>query len=103
MRICVRALMSTPLSAVHSTSWQVVAYFPAPLSSSTLHNVNIDDLDILQGFVIVVRLDIFNQGTDIHTLCDASKDGMLAVQPRTGNGRNKELRAIRIRAGIRHG
>jgi hypothetical protein len=48
-------------------------------------------------------LDLVDRVDDVHPGRDLAEDGVLAVEPRAGiGGDDEELRAVRVRAGVRH-
>ena len=47
--------------------------------------------------------DGFDRLDDVHALGDGAEDGVLTVEPARGGRAQEELRAVRVRAGVRHG
>ncbi len=65
-------------------------------------DVNVDYFDVLYGPVQLVRLNLLDGE---HILCsarDATKDGVLSVEPWDGGGSNEELRTVRVWTGVGH-
>lgn len=56
----------------------------------TLLHIDAQYPDIIQRFIILVCLRVFDHGTDIHSLGDSPKDSMLIVQPRSRDRRDED-------------
>ena len=59
-------------------------------------------LNCIDGLVEVVNLDVFNHGTDVHTLHHPTKHCMLVIKPGCWYGRYEELRAVAVWTRIGH-
>lgn len=62
----------------------------------------IRNFDVLQWFVALVHLDVFNAMDNLEALRYPPEDCVLVVKPRAGRCSDEELATIRIWASIRH-
>src|ERR687896_657824 len=61
------------------------------------------DLGVLDGPVARPRLEPLDRVHRVHAGGDSPEYGVLAVEPRSGSGRDdEELAAVRVRAAVRH-
>jgi hypothetical protein len=71
-------------------------------SLSQLELATVCDDDVLGGLVTAGGQGL-NLADDIHAINDVAEDCMLAVKETGLDGADEELRAVCVRAGIRHG
>lgn len=65
-------------------------------------DVDVDDLDILNGLIKLVNAALFNVMDDFHALDDAAKHSVLVIKTRESRDSDKELTAIGVLSCIGH-
>ena len=66
-------------------------------------DVDVDDLDILNGLIKFVNTALFNVMDDFHALDDAAKHSVLVIETRESRDGDKELTAVCVLSCIGHG
>ena len=61
--------------------------------------LDVDNLDILEGLVVLVGSHALNGVNNVHALGDAAKDGVLLVEKRRAHGGDEELAAVGVGTG----
>lgn len=74
--------------------------FSHPTSLYWLGYINIDDFDIVEGFVGFIHPNVFDGVNDLQSGNRTTKDGMLVVQPWSDGCRHEELRTVSIRPRV---
>jgi hypothetical protein len=67
-----------------------------------LNHIRPNDLHLLRGPVLPIRLHHAHLPYNAHALAHSPKDGMLPVQPRRRRQRDEELTSVGIGAAVRH-
>jgi hypothetical protein len=69
---------------------------------ATLLDLDVDNLDIVERLVTLVRSHMLDLVHNIHSLGDTAKDRVLVVEPIDRHCGDEELAAVGSRTGIRH-
>jgi len=93
MRDCYPIWVSDNPSLFILTTFQSILYNPIHTHTTIYihthmminsHNAHTQNRNLIQGFITIIHLGIFNSRTNIHTPNNTSKDRMLVIQPLVG-------------------
>jgi len=68
----------------------------------SLFDLGADDLDLPNGAIAGIGVDVANGVNNVHSALDAAEDGVLVVEPGGFVKGDEELRAVGVFAGIGH-
>lgn len=72
------------------------------MNHTTSLYININNFDILEWFIKLVRFHILNHVYDLKATQHASEDRVFIIKPRSCRSRDEELGSIRVRTGVGH-